>query len=174
MRATRSASGLGLQRFDARTAGGRRALQSLVEFAPNAIVVVGVDGRIETFNREGDAASATPRRGAGAAAGILVPERLRPQHAAHRHRFFADRLSAEPVRMGAGSAPMAAAATGEFPVEVNLSAVRTDQGTKVLAVISDITERHRLQQEVERARSTSANATAPRRPTAPRAISWPT
>ena len=37
----------------------------------------------------------------------------------------------------------------EFPVEVNLSAVRTDQGTKVLAVIADITERHRLQLELE-------------------------
>jgi signal transduction histidine kinase len=52
----------------------------------------------------------------------------------------------------------------EFPVEVNLSAVRTDQGTKVLAVISDITERHRLRIEVEqRAVGWSANATAPGR-----------
>ena len=126
-------------------------LQSLVEFAPNAIVVVGVDGRIETFNREGERCFGYDRDEVlGQSLEILVPERLRPQHAAHRHRFFADRLSAEPVRMGAGSTTYGRRRDGsEFPVEVNLSAVRTDQGTKVLAVISDITERHRLQQEVE-------------------------
>jgi signal transduction histidine kinase len=50
----------------------------------------------------------------------------------------------------------------EFPVEVNLSAVRTDQGTKVLAVISDITEhhcnRHRVRQRAVRARRDRAQA----------------
>ncbi|NYE62564.1 PAS domain S-box-containing protein [Duganella sp. 1224] len=126
-------------------------LQSLVEFAPNAIVVVGVEGRIETFNREGERCFGYPRDEVlGQPLEILVPERLRKQHVGHRHRFFADRLSAEPVRMGDGSATYGRRRDGsEFPVEVNLSAVRTDQGTKVLAVISDITERHRLQQEIE-------------------------
>jgi hypothetical protein len=37
-----------------------------------------------------------------------------------------------------------------------------------------MSERDRLQQEVEARLGWSANATAPRRPTAPRAISWPT
>jgi PAS domain S-box-containing protein len=126
-------------------------LQSLVEFAPNTIVVVGVDGRIETFNREGERCFGYERDEVlGQPLEILVPERLRKQHVGHRNRFFADRLSAEPVRMGNGAATYGRRRDGsEFPVEVNLSAVRTDQGTKVLAVISDITERHRLQQEVE-------------------------
>jgi len=126
-------------------------LQSLVEFAPNAIVVVGVDGRIETFNREGERCFGYARDEVlGQPLEILVPERLHEQHAAHRHRFFADRLSAEPVRMGQGQVLYGRRRDGsEFPVEVNLSAVRTDQGTKVLAVISDITERHRLRIEVE-------------------------
>jgi PAS domain S-box-containing protein len=126
-------------------------LQSLVEFAPNTIVVVGVDGRIETFNREGERCFGYERDEVlGQPLEILVPERLRSQHATNRHRFFADRLSAEPVRMGQGKVLHGRRRDGsEFPVEVNLSAVRTDQGTKVLAVISDITERHRLQQEVE-------------------------
>jgi len=126
-------------------------LQSLVEFAPNTIVVVGVDGRIETFNREGERCFGYDRDELlGEPLEILVPERLRQQHVAHRSRFFADRLSAEPVRMGAGMATYGRRRDGsEFPAEVNLSAVRTDQGTKVLAVISDITERQRLQHEVE-------------------------
>jgi PAS domain S-box-containing protein len=126
-------------------------LQSLVEFAPNAIVVVGVDGRIETFNREGERCFGYGRDEVlGQPLEILVPERLRVQHAGHRIKFFADRLSAEPVRMGQGSVLYGQRRDGsEFPVEINLSAVRTDQGTKVLAVISDITERHRLRLEVE-------------------------
>jgi PAS domain S-box-containing protein len=126
-------------------------LQSLVEFAPNAIVVVGVDGRIETFNREGERCFGYGRDEVlGQPLEILVPERLRAQHAGHRIKFFADRLSAEPVRMGQGSVLYGQRRDGsEFPVEINLSAVRTDQGTKVLAVISDITERHRLRLEVE-------------------------
>ncbi|MQA22638.1 response regulator [Rugamonas rivuli] len=126
-------------------------LQSLVEFAPNAIVVVGVDGRIETFNREGERYFGYERDAVlGQPLEMLVPERLRGQHAAHRVKFFAERLSAEPVRMGDGSVLYGLRKDGsEFPVEINLSAVRTDQGTKVLAVISDITERHRLRLEVE-------------------------
>jgi PAS domain S-box-containing protein len=126
-------------------------LQSLVEFAPNAIVVVGVEGRIETFNREGERCFGYARDDVlGQPLEILVPERLRAQHAGHRIKFFADRLSAEPVRMGQGAVLYGLRRDGsEFPIEINLSAVRTDQGTKVLAVISDITERHRLQLEVE-------------------------
>jgi PAS domain S-box-containing protein len=126
-------------------------LQSQVEFAPNAIVVVGVDGLIETFNREGERCFGYARNEVlGQPLEILVPERLRKQHVGHRNRFFADRLSAEPVRMGAGGPTYGRRRDGsEFPVEVNLSAVRTDQGTKVLAAISDITERQRLQHEVE-------------------------
>jgi len=126
-------------------------LQSLVEFAPNAIVVVGVDGRIETFNREGERCFGYGRDEVlGQPLEMLVPERLRGAHAGHRTRFFADRLSAEPVRMGRGAVLCGRRRDGsEFPLEINLSAVRTDQGTKVLAVISDITERHRLRLEVE-------------------------
>ncbi|TFW17355.1 response regulator, partial [Duganella callida] len=126
-------------------------LQSLVEFAPNAIVVIGVDGRIETFNREGERCFGYTRDEVlGQPLELLVPERLRSQHVKHRMQFFAERLSAEPVRMGDGNPTLGRRRDGsEFPVEVNLSAVRTDQGTKVLAVISDITERQRLRHELE-------------------------
>jgi PAS domain S-box-containing protein len=126
-------------------------LQSLVEFAPNAIVVVGVDGRIETFNREAERRFGYARDEIlGQPLETLVPAALRTQHAAHRVKFFADRLSAEPVRMGGGAPLQGLRRDGsEFPLEINLSAVRTDQGTKVLAVIADVTERRRLQLELE-------------------------
>ena len=126
-------------------------LQSLIEFAPNAIVVVGVEGRIETFNREAERCFGYQRDEIlGQPLETLIPERLREQHARHREQFFAERLSPEPMRMGNGVDLWGLRQDGsEFPIETNLSAVRTDQGTKVLAVISDITERHRLRLELE-------------------------
>ena len=127
-------------------------LQSLIEFAPNAVVVVDDDGRIETFNREAERCFGYARAEiVGQPLETLVPPRLRALHAAHRKHFSATRLSAEPMRMGTdGSSLLGMRRDGsEFPIEINLSAVRTDQGTKALAVISDITERHRLRLELE-------------------------
>jgi len=127
-------------------------LQSLIEFAPNAVVVVDDDGRIETFNREAERCFGYARADIlGQPLETLVPERLRTRHAAHRKHFAATSLSAEPLRMGAdGDSLVGLRRDGsEFPIEINLSAVRTDQGTKALAVISDITERHRLRLELE-------------------------
>ena len=124
-------------------------LQSVLEYAPNAILVVGMDGRIETANRECERCFGYPRdQLLGRAIEMLVPAPLRDRHTAQREHFFAERLSAEPVRMGRGAVLHGLRQDGtEFPVEINLSAVRTDQGTKVLAVISDVTEPHRLRVE---------------------------
>ena len=73
-------------------------LQSVVEFAPNAMVVVGVDGRIETFNREAERCFGYRRDEVlGQPLEMLVPQALRGRHAEHRRQFFAERLSAEPV-----------------------------------------------------------------------------
>jgi len=126
-------------------------LQSVLEYAPNAIIVVGMDGRIETINREGERCFGYHRDELlGREIEVLVPAALRGRHAGHREHFFAERLSAEPVRMGRGAVLHGLRRDGsEFPVEINLSAVRTDQGTKVLAVIADVTEPHRLRLEAQ-------------------------
>lgn len=126
-------------------------LQSVLEYAPNAILVIGMDGRIDTINREGERCFGYRRDDLlGQMIEVLVPAALRGRHAAHREQFFAERLSAEPVRMGGGAVLFGQRQDGsEFPIEINLSAVRTDQGTRVLAVIVDVTEPHRLRLEVE-------------------------
>jgi PAS domain S-box-containing protein len=126
-------------------------LQRLIELAPNAIVVVDGAGCIETFNREAERCFGYGRADViGQPLETLMPARLRGLHTNHRLRFVTSRLSDEPVRMGKGSALLGLRRDGtEFPVEINLSAVRTDQGTKVLAVIADVTEQHRLRGELE-------------------------
>ncbi|MBA5604806.1 response regulator [Duganella sp. FT3S] len=126
-------------------------LQRLIELAPNAIVVVDGAGRVETFNREAERCFGYARADIiGQPLEMLMPERLRTRHAGHRLQFVSSRLSDEPVRMGKGAALLGLRRDGsEFPIEVNLSAVRTDQGTKVLAVIADVTEPQRLRGELE-------------------------
>ncbi|MBA5685935.1 response regulator [Rugamonas apoptosis] len=126
-------------------------LQRLIELAPNAIVVVDGAGRVETFNREAERCFGYGRADIiGQPLETLMPARLRELHSAHRLRFVTDRLSDEPMRMGKGAALLGLRRDGsEFPIEVNLSAVRTDQGTKVLAVIADVTEARRLRGELE-------------------------
>jgi PAS domain S-box-containing protein len=147
-------------------------LQSVLEYAPNAIIVVGMDGRIETINREGERCFGYHRDELlGREIEVLIPAALRARHTGHREHFFAERLSAEPVRMGRGAVLHGLRQDGsEFPVEINLSAVRTDQGTKVLAVIADITEPHRLRMEAQ-ARTAELESERDRAETANRAKS---
>ncbi|MES2741638.1 MAG: response regulator [Pseudomonadota bacterium] len=126
-------------------------LQGLIEFAPNAMLVIDADGRIETFNRQAERNFGHAREQvAGQPVEMLMPARYRQPHQGQRQHFFATRLSAEPRAMGRGQVLWGLRQDGsEFPLEVSLSAIRTDQGTKVLAVIADITDRYHLQLELE-------------------------
>lgn len=70
---------------------------------------------------------------------VLLPERFRQQHAAHRTRY-----RAEPVTraMGTGLDLVARHRDGrEFPVEISLSPIRSDDGLRVVATVRDITDR---------------------------------
>ncbi|MET3130263.1 PAS domain S-box-containing protein [Oxalobacteraceae bacterium GrIS 1.11] len=126
-------------------------LQSLIEFAPNGMLLVGADGRIESFNRQAEHFFGYARvQVLGQMLETLMPQRFRASHAEEREAFFGTSLSAEPRLMGRDRVLWGLRQDGaEFPLEIKLSAIKTDQGTKVLAVISDITERHRLQLEVQ-------------------------
>jgi signal transduction histidine kinase len=75
---------------------------------------------------------------------MLVPERFRNQHTAHRGGFLA---SPEARSMGAGLDLFGRRKDGnEFPVEIGLSVVHTDAGLFVLASIVDITERRQAEE----------------------------
>lgn len=76
---------------------------------------------------------------------LLIPERLRSLHLAHRGGYM-EHPTMRP--MGMGMELTARRKDGsEFPVEISLSPMETPQGMYVTAILRDITERVRLEEE---------------------------
>lgn len=115
---------------------------TLLESAPDAIVIVDQLGRIEFVNTQTERLFGYERGELiGNALELLVPERYRTRHVGHRLTY----LAAPRTRpMGAGVTLYARRKNGrEFPVEISLSPLRTPEGVRVMSAIRDITERKR-------------------------------
>jgi two-component system sensor kinase FixL len=112
----------------------------VVEAAPSAMVMVNADGRIEMVNAQAERVFGYPRGELlGQPVEILVPERFRAHHPHLRAAFFAN-PQARP--MGAGRDLYGLRKDGsEFPVEIGLNPIETEDGMMVLSAIVDITER---------------------------------
>lgn len=124
--------------------------RGLVESAPDALVVVDDRGRICFVNQQTESLFGYTRAELlGEAIEILVPERHRDAHPAHRAGYVTEPRMRP---MGAGLDLMAQRKDGtEFPVDISLSPLHTDEGLVVSAVIRDITERKRAAAELRRA-----------------------
>jgi PAS domain S-box-containing protein len=140
----------------------RPCSRGLLEAAPDAIVGVTRDGTITLINAQAERLFGYQRDELlGQPVEILVPERLRDQHPRQRERYFADPL---PRPMGAGMALAAVRKDGtEFPAEISLSSLETDQGVIVSAAIRDVTERLEAQAERERLAAQAERDAAERR-----------
>ncbi len=78
---------------------------------------------------------------------MLLPDRYRANHPQKRQAFFE---SPEPRAMGSGRDLFGLRKDGsEFPIEIGLNPVRTEQGTFVLASVVDITTRKRYEHELQ-------------------------
>lgn len=122
----------------------------VVEYAPSAMVMIDHSGRIVLVNAQTEQLFWVARSALiGQSIEILVPSRLRAEHVHFRNGFF-ESPQARP--MGVGRDLFAQRADGtEFPVEIGLNPIETEDGPMVLASIIDITERHRAQQKLENA-----------------------
>lgn len=121
--------------------------RAMLEAAPDAIVIADPQGRIELVNAQTERLFGYPReRLIGQAVEILVPERFRGRHVSHRTGY----ASTPRVRpMGEGQQLYGRRADGsEFPVAISLSPAETEGRTLIIAGIRDVTDYHRIQQEV--------------------------
>ncbi len=123
--------------------------RGLLEAAPDAIVGVDRAGRIALVNGQTERLFGYRREELlGQAVEILVPEHVRALHPLHRSAYFAD---PQQRPMGAGMELAARRADGtEFPAEISLSAIETEDGLLVSAAIRDVTERVEANEERER------------------------
>src|SRR5882757_3854453 len=114
--------------------------RQLLESAPDAIVGIGREGRIVLVNAQTEKLFGYARDELiGERVEKLVPARYHGAHSGHRSGYFHDPRTRS---MGAGLDLYGLRSDGtEFPAEISLSSIQTEDGLLATAAIRDITDR---------------------------------
>jgi PAS domain S-box-containing protein len=121
--------------------------RELLEAAPDAIVEVDESGRILLMNAVTESLFGYTREElVGQPVEILIPQAFRGSHVAKRTGYWHKPVTRP---MGRGLTLYALRKDGsQFPVEISLSPVHSDQGVRVAAIIRDVTERKRIEDNI--------------------------
>ncbi len=123
--------------------------RGLLEAAPDGMVIVNRDGIIVLVNAQVEKLFGYQRAElVGEPVEILVPDRYNGMHMAFRNGYVSEPRS-RPMGL-AGDLHARRKDGSEFPVEVTLSPLETDEGLLVSAAVRDISERRRMQEETDR------------------------
>lgn len=130
-----------------------RRFGALLEAAPDAMIVVRADGVIDLANAHAERMFHYGRHQlTGVPVEMLLPERFRPNHLAHRLQFL-QRSIARPMGSGRTDLLGLRADGTEFPVEISLNPLDVGGEKMVVGAIRDMTVRQRAE---DRLRQVSA------------------
>lgn len=129
---------------------GELQFRALLESAPDAIVIIDSDGKIVLVNIQTENLFGYLRAEMlGNSIEMLVPIRDRERHIGHRNRFSKE---PQPRSMGVGLDLHGLRKDGsEFPVEISLSTLDTQDGMLFSSAIRDVTDRKLIEREVHHA-----------------------
>jgi protein-histidine pros-kinase len=129
--------------------------RDLLESAPDAMVIADAKGIIVLVNTQAESLFGYKRDELlGKGIEILVPARSRAAHVGFRDRYFEH---PRPRAMGVGLDLHGRRKDGtEFPVEVSLSPLDTEDGPLISSAIRDVTERRKVEQRLQAANRTKS------------------
>lgn len=120
--------------------------QALLETAPDAMVIVNSFGQIILVNAQTEKLFGYAKNELlGQDVEMLIPDRFVSRHTGHRKNFVAN---AKARTMGEGQELFGRHKSGsEFPVEISLSPLETEEGLLVSAAIRDISKRKKAEEK---------------------------
>jgi PAS domain S-box-containing protein len=126
-----------------------KTLAAFFHFAPDAVIIVDEQGYISQVNDHVKAMFGYgPRELVGKPIEVLIPARFKEGHLAHRKNYMAAPRLRE---MGMNLDLFALRKDGsEFPADIMLSPVETDEGRSIIATVRDVTEHKRVEEALRK------------------------
>jgi PAS domain S-box-containing protein len=119
--------------------------RALLEAAPDAMVIASSDGRIAVVNAQAEKLFGYTRDELiGQLVERLIPGRFQAGHVGHRQHYVREPKARA---MGSDLELLAVRKDGsEFPVEISLSPIETEEGLLISSAIRDVTQRRQTEQ----------------------------